>query len=41
MGRGVVHRGFWWGNVNERVHLEELSLVERIILKWVFKKGGE
>jgi hypothetical protein len=28
----------WWGNLRERVHLEDPIIDERIILKWVFKK---
>jgi hypothetical protein len=35
--RGEVHTGFWWGNVRERDHFEGPS-INRIILKWVFKK---
>jgi hypothetical protein len=38
MGRGEVHTGFWWGSVMERDHLEDPGVVERIILKWVFRK---
>jgi hypothetical protein len=33
-----VHRGFWWGNLKKRDHLEKLGLNERIILKIIFKK---
>ena len=29
---------FWWGDVRERDHLEDLSLDGRIILKCIFKK---
>ena len=29
---------FWWGNLRERLHLEDTGLGERIILKWVFRK---
>jgi len=36
-GRRDVHTEFWWENVRERDHLEELSIDERIILKWIFK----
>ena len=32
-----MHTEFWWENVRERDHLEELSIDERIILKWIFK----
>jgi hypothetical protein len=39
--RGKVHTGFWWGDVREGDHLEDPG-VDRIILKWIFKKwdGG-
>jgi hypothetical protein len=29
----VVHTGFWWGELKERTHLEDLGLDEKIILK--------
>jgi len=28
-----VHKGFWWGDMRERGHLENLSIDEKIILK--------
>ena len=31
-------KGFWWGNLRERDHLEDIEVDRRIILKWVFKK---
>jgi hypothetical protein len=36
-----VQRGFSWGNLGERDHLNELG-IERIILKYIFEKwdGG-
>jgi hypothetical protein len=30
--------GFWWGNLKERDHLEDLRVDGRIILKQIFKK---
>ena len=33
MVRGEVHAGFWWGNLREREHLEDVGVDERIILK--------
>jgi hypothetical protein len=38
MGRGEVHTGFWWGNLRVGDHLEDPSIVGRILLKWVFEK---
>jgi hypothetical protein len=35
--RGDVHTGFWWGNLSERDHLEDLG-IDRIVLKWIFKQ---
>jgi hypothetical protein len=31
-----VHTGFWWGDMMERDHLEDLNGVARIMLKWIF-----
>jgi hypothetical protein len=36
--RGEVHTGFWWGDVREGDHLEDLGVDVRIILKRIFKK---
>jgi len=36
-----MHTGFWWGDLRERDHLEEIGLDGRIILKWIFKKWDE
>ena len=41
LGRGEVHAGFWWGNMRERDHLEDLGVDGRIILKWIFKKSDD
>jgi hypothetical protein len=40
MGRGEVYKGFWWGNLRERDHLEAPGVDGRIILRWIFKKWG-
>jgi len=41
-GRGEDRTGFWWGNMRERVHLEDPGIDEKIILRRIFKKwdGG-
>ena len=39
MGEIEVYTGFWWEDLRERDHLEDLSEDARIILKWIFKKG--
>jgi hypothetical protein len=33
---------FWWGNLRQRDHLEDLGVDGRIILRWIFRKwdGG-
>jgi hypothetical protein len=36
--RKELHTGFWWGDLRERDHWEDLSVDGRIILKWLFKK---
>jgi hypothetical protein len=35
---GEVHTGFWWGNLWERDHLDDLGIDGRIVSKWIFKK---
>jgi hypothetical protein len=37
-GRGEAYTGFWWGNVRERDHLENLGVDEKILLRWIFRK---
>jgi hypothetical protein len=36
--RGEVHTGFWWGDLREGDHLEDLSVDVFIILKRIFNK---
>ena len=39
---GEVHTGFWWDNLRERDHLEDLDVDGRLIFKWMFRKwNGE
>ena len=33
-----MYRGFYWGNVTERDHLEGPGIDERIILRLIFRK---
>jgi len=36
--RGKAYKGFWWGNLRERVHLGDPGVDGRIILRWNFGK---
>jgi len=36
-----VYTEFWWGNLREGDHLEDLVIGGRIILKWIFRKWEE
>jgi hypothetical protein len=36
-----VHTGFWWGNVWERIHMEDLGLDGSIILNGPSRSGTE
>jgi len=38
MGERRVNTLFWWGNLNERVHLGDPGVDGRIILRWSFRK---
>jgi hypothetical protein len=33
-----VDARFWWGNLRERDHFEDVGIDGKIILKWTFKK---
>ena len=41
MGRGEVYTSFWWGNLRERDHLEDMGVDLRIILNRILKKWGK
>ena len=32
-----MHTQFWWGNLRERDHLENIGIDESIVLKRIFK----
>jgi hypothetical protein len=34
-----VHRGKWWENLKEEVHLEDVGVDERVILKRISKEN--
>jgi hypothetical protein len=36
--RAEAFRGFWWGNLRERDHMEDTGVDGRIILRWIFRK---
>jgi hypothetical protein len=38
---GEVHTEFWWRDLRERHHVEDLGINENIILKWILKKWNE
>jgi hypothetical protein len=35
-----MYKGFWWGEIMERNHLEDLGVDGRVTLKWIFKEWG-
>ena len=38
IGRGEMHTRFWWGNMREREHLENVVADWTMILEWKLKK---
>jgi len=39
MGDEVGHTVFWWGELRERHHLEDVRVDGTIILKWMERTG--
>jgi hypothetical protein len=37
-GREEEHTGFWWVSLRKGDHLEDLSVDEKVILKWFLEK---
>jgi len=37
-GTREAHTWFWWGDLRERDHLEDLGVDETRIVQWIFKK---
>ena len=35
------HTDFWWGDLRESCHLEDIGIDESIILKLIFKKWNQ
>jgi len=35
---GEVHAGYWWGDLSEVDHLEDLGVDCGLYVKWIFKK---
>jgi hypothetical protein len=38
MGRSELHAEFWWGNLRETDHLEDLRVDKRAILIWILNE---
>ena len=36
-----MHSGFWWDNLKERDHIEDLGVGGRVVLKWILKRFGK
>jgi hypothetical protein len=33
-----VYTGFWWGNLRERIYLNDQGFGGKTILRWIFRK---
>jgi len=33
-----MHTGFWWGNLEEKGHVEDQSIGWTVILKWILNE---
>jgi hypothetical protein len=38
LGREEVHKRYWWGNLKERDHMEDLGVDAKKILKFIINK---
>ena len=36
-----MHRGFWWGDLNERNYMEDLDVDRKVLLNYIFKMLDE
>jgi hypothetical protein len=36
--RRELHAGLWWGNLREKIHMEDPDVDGEKILIWIFKK---
>jgi hypothetical protein len=38
MRKRIIFTGFWWGNLRERVHVEDPGLDGMVIVRRIFRK---
>ena len=41
LGGREMHTRFWWGDLSERDHLEDVGVDGRLMLNWIVKKWDE